>query len=82
MRRAYRELTQEEQNSDFGRKLFSQIQVARASVEATNESIGNFHDSVGNYAKGAIAAAQSTGIFTTGISGPRRWNIQCYQWLS
>lgn len=69
MRRAYRELTQEEQNSDFGQKLFSQIQVARSGVEATNESLGNFHDSVGNYAKGAIAAAQSTGIFTTGISG-------------
>lgn len=69
MRRAYRELTQEEQNSDFGQKLFSQIQIARSGVEATNESIGNFHDSVGNYAKGAISAAQSTGIFTTGISG-------------
>src|SRR5690606_37771241 len=40
MRRAYRELTQEEQNSDFGQKLFSQIQVARSSVEATNESLG------------------------------------------
>lgn len=69
MRRAYRELTVEEQNSDFGQKLFNQIQVARAGVESTNESIGNFHDSVGNYAKGAISAAQSTGIFTTGISG-------------
>lgn len=67
MRRAYRELNDEERNSEFGQKLFSQIQVARQAVESTNESIGNFHDSVGNYAKGVQDAVNQTGMFQTGI---------------
>lgn len=69
MRRAYRELNDEERQSEFGQKLFSQIQVARQAVESTNESIGNFHDSVGNYAKGVHDAIGQTDMFKTGISG-------------
>lgn len=69
MRRAYRELNDEERQSEFGQKLFSQIQVARQAVESTNESIGNFHDSVGNYAKGVQDAIGQTNMFKTGIAG-------------
>jgi hypothetical protein len=68
MRRAYRELTKEQQNSDFGRGLFADIQALRAEVESTNESVGNFQHNVGNYAGSMKEALNSTGLLTTGIA--------------
>lgn len=52
MRVAYRELTEEERNSPFGKELLASIQQADAKIKELDATIGNHQRNVGNYAKG------------------------------
>ena len=52
MRIAYRELTEEERNSPFGKELLASIQQADAKIKELDATIGNHQRNVGNYAKG------------------------------
>lgn len=52
MRIAYRELTEEERNSPFGKELLSSIQQADAKIKELDATIGNHQRNVGNYVKG------------------------------
>lgn len=52
MRIAYRELTEEERNSPFGKELLASIQQADAKIKELDASIGNHQRNVGNYASG------------------------------
>jgi hypothetical protein len=49
MRDVFRSLSESEKTSSFGQQLQKDIQDVYNAVKADNESIGNFHDSVGNY---------------------------------
>lgn len=50
MRMTYRELTEEERNSPFGKELISSIQQADAKIKQLDATIGNHQRNVGNYA--------------------------------
>lgn len=50
MRIAYRELTEEERNSPFGKELLASIQLADAKIKKLDATIGNHQRNVGNYA--------------------------------
>lgn len=50
MRIAYRELTEEERNSPFGKELLASIQQADAKIKELDATIGNHQRNVGNYA--------------------------------
>ena len=50
MRMAYRELTDEEKDSPFGRVLKASIEEADAKIKELDASIGNHQRNVGNYA--------------------------------
>ena len=52
MRIAYRDLTEEERNSPFGRELLASIQQADAKIKSLDATIGNHQRNVGNYASG------------------------------
>lgn len=52
MRVAYRELTEEERNSPFGKELLASIQQADTRIKELDATIGNHQRNVGNYAKG------------------------------
>lgn len=52
MRMTYRELTEEERNSPFGKELLSSIQQADAKIKQLDATIGNHQRNVGNYASG------------------------------
>lgn len=52
MRIAYRELTEEERNSPFGKELLASIQQADAKIKELDATIGNHQRNVGNYVKG------------------------------
>lgn len=52
MRMAYRELTEEERNSPFGKELLASIQQADAKIKQLDATIGNHQRNVGNYASG------------------------------
>lgn len=49
MRMTYRELTEQERNSPFGKELLSSIQQADAKIKELDASIGNHQRNVGNY---------------------------------
>ena len=51
MRIAYRELTEEERNSPFGKELLASIQQADAKIKELDTTIGNHQRNVGNYGK-------------------------------
>lgn len=52
MRITYRELTEEERNSPFGKELLSSIQQADTKIKQLDATIGNHQRNVGNYASG------------------------------
>lgn len=52
MRIAYRELTEDERNSPFGKNLLASIQQADAKIKELDAAIGNHQRNVGNYASG------------------------------
>ena len=49
MRSVYRDLTEEERNSPFGKELLVSIQQADAKIKELDASIGNHQRNVGNY---------------------------------
>lgn len=49
MRIAYRELTEEERNSPFGKELLASINQADAKIKELDATIGNHQRNVGNY---------------------------------
>ena len=51
MRIAYRELTEEERNSPFGKELLASIQQADIKIKELDATIGNHQRNVGNYGK-------------------------------
>lgn len=51
MRITYRELTEEERNSSFGKELLASINQADAKIKELDASIGNHARNVGNYKK-------------------------------
>ena len=51
MRIAYRELTEEERNSPFGKELLTSINQADAKIKELDATIGNHQRNVGDYAK-------------------------------
>ena len=51
MRVAYRELTEEERNSPFGKELLASINQADAKIKELDATIGNHQRNVGNYGK-------------------------------
>ena len=51
MRIAYRELTEEERNSPFGKELLASINQADAKTKELDATIGNHQRNVGNYGK-------------------------------
>lgn len=51
MRITYRELTEEERNSPFGKELLASINQADAKIKELDATIGNHQRYVGNYAK-------------------------------
>lgn len=52
MRIAYRELTEEERKSPFGKELAASIEQADAKIKGLDASIGNYQRNVGNYKSG------------------------------
>lgn len=52
MRIAYRELTEDERNSTFGKELLASIKQADAKIKELDATIGNHQRNVGNYASG------------------------------
>lgn len=50
MRIAYRDLTEEERNSPFGKELLASINQADAKIKQLDATIGNHQRNVGNYA--------------------------------
>jgi hypothetical protein len=51
MRITYRELTEEERNSPFGKELLTSINQADAKIKELDAKIGNHQRNIGNYAK-------------------------------
>ena len=51
MRIAYRELTEEERNSPFGKEFLASIQQADTKIKELDTTIGNHQRNVGNYGK-------------------------------
>lgn len=49
MRMAYRAMTEEQRNSDFGKELLASIQKADAKIKELDATIGNHQRNVGNY---------------------------------
>ena len=52
MRMAYRELSEQERNSPFGKELLASIQQADQKIKELDATIGNHQRNVGNYASG------------------------------
>lgn len=52
MRQTYRELTEEERRSPFGKELLASINQADAKIRQLDASIGNHQRNIGNYANG------------------------------
>lgn len=73
MRKLYRDLSEEERNSDFGKNLQSQIQVIDKTLKELDASIGNFQRNVGNYPTTFNAVGES---FQTAFADFKAGNIQ------
>lgn len=52
MRAAYRDLTEAEKDSPFGKQLLASIQQADDAIKGMDATIGNYQRNVGNYASG------------------------------
>lgn len=52
MRAAYRDLTETEKDSPFGKQLLASIQQADDAIKGMDATIGNYQRNVGNYASG------------------------------
>lgn len=52
MRTTYRQLTEDERNSPFGKELLSSINQADARIKTLDATIGNHQRNIGNYASG------------------------------
>lgn len=73
MKKAYRELTQEEKNSPFGKQLLDDIKELDEQMKAADASIGNFHRNVGNY---PTTMGQLGDSFETAFADFKSGNIQ------
>ena len=67
LKAAYSNFTQEEKNSPLGSETQAAIDILRQAVREANQSMGDFHDDVGGYARGILEAIGLNGKFASSI---------------
>lgn len=68
MRSVYRDLTEEERNSPFGKELLASIQQADAKIKELDASIGNHQRNVGNYGSAFDSVRGKLNEFLSSVS--------------
>lgn len=67
---AYKKLSDEQRNSDFGKNMAASLEQLSVTINNTKKDVGNFTSNIGHYAEGATEAFNTMGISLGGLQGP------------
>lgn len=67
---AYKLLSEEERNSDFGSQMANRLKEVSEQLNDTKKNVGNFKDNIGHYSESAIDAFSKMGISVGGLIQP------------
>lgn len=67
---AYKKLSDEQRNSDFGKNMAASLEKLSTSINNSKKDVGNFTSNIGRYAQGATEAFNTMGASIGGLQGP------------
>lgn len=67
---AYKMLTEEQRNSDFGKNMAASLEELSKKLNDTKKDVGNFKDNIGRYAESASEAFNGMGVSIGGLQTP------------
>lgn len=70
MYNAYKLLSEEQRNSDFGKNMANSLNELSNKLNSTKKDVGNFKDNIGRYSESAVEAFNAMGISIGGLQTP------------
>lgn len=67
---AYKKLSDEQRNSDFGKNMAASLETLSNKLNETKQGVGNFKDNIGRYAQSVTDAFSKMGISVGALQGP------------
>ena len=67
---AYKKLSDEQRNSDFGKNMAASLKTLSESINERKKEVGNFSSNIGHYAEGVTEAFGKMGISLGNLQGP------------
>ena len=67
---AYKKLSDEQRNSDFGKNMAASLKTLSESINERKKEVGNFSSNIGRYAEGVTEAFGKMGISIGNLQGP------------
>lgn len=67
---AYKKLSDEQRNSDFGKNMAASLKTLSESINERKKEVGNFSSNIGHYAEGVTEAFSKMGISIGNLQGP------------
>lgn len=69
---AYKKLSDEERNSDFGKNMAASLENLSSTINNSKKEVGNFTSNIGRYAEGATEAFNKMGISLGSLQAPMK----------
>lgn len=69
---AYKKLSDEERNSDFGKNMAESLEKLSSTINNSKKEVGNFTSNIGRYAEGATEAFNKMGISLGSLQAPMK----------
>jgi len=69
---AYKKLSDEQRNSDFGKNMAESLEKLSATINDSKKEVGNFTSNIGRYAQGATEAFNNMGVSLGALQTPMK----------
>lgn len=69
---AYKRLSDEERNSDFGKNMAASLEKLSSNINNSKKEVGNFTNNIGRYAQGATEAFNNMGMSLGALQTPMK----------
>ena len=69
---AYKKLSDEQRNSDFGKNMAESLEKLSTSINDSKKEVGNFTSNIGRYAQGATEAFNNMGVSLGALQTPMK----------
>lgn len=69
---AYKKLSDEQRNSDFGKNMAESLEKLSTSINDSKKEVGNFTNNIGRYAQGATEAFNNMGVSIGALQTPMK----------